>query len=74
MASATREEQRSVIRFLTIQGESAANIHSKLVNVYGSHALSDSAVRKWKREFVEGEEERARPGTCRQAKNNGHSH
>ena len=56
MALASREEQRSVIRFLAIQGEPAAKIHAKLVNVYGSHAISDSAVRKWKREFAQGME------------------
>ena len=45
-----------MIRFLAIQGESAANIHAKHVNVYGSYALSDAAVRKWKRKFGEGRE------------------
>ena len=56
MASASREDQRSVIRFLAIQGEPAANIHAKLMNVYGSHALSDSASQKRKRKFGEGRE------------------
>ena len=45
-----------MIRFLAIQGESAAKIHAKLVNVYKSHALSDSAMQKRKMDFGEGRE------------------
>ena len=45
-----------MIRFLAIQGYPAANIHANFVNVYGSHALSDSAVRKRKKKFGEGRE------------------
>ena len=59
MTLAIREEQRSMICFLAIQDESAAEIHAKLINVYGSHAVSDPAIQKRKRDFGGGEGERA---------------
>ena len=44
MALATREEQRSVIRFLAIQGESAAKIHTKQSYLCTSQRFSNSEV------------------------------
>ena len=50
-------KQRSVIEFLAAEGCSAANIHTRMKNVYGEMCISDSAVRKWVRIF-KGEEPR----------------
>ena len=55
MASASREEQRSVIRFFAIQCESAANIHKKLVDV--TCGVTTYAVQRFeleKKKFEEG--------------------
>ena len=41
-----------MIRFLTLQGESGAEIHQKLVNVYGNNAVCNSTVRKCSRARV----------------------
>ena len=54
MASASRKEQRSVIRFFAIQCESAAKIHKKLVDVtYGSRPMRFSGSNLEKK-FEEG--------------------
>jgi histone-lysine N-methyltransferase SETMAR len=47
-------EIRAVIRFLTLQNNTASNIHQKLVEVYGSHVMSRQHVTKWVRLFKEG--------------------
>ena len=45
MASASREEQRSAIRFFAIQCESAAKIHKKLVDV--TYGVTPYAVQRF---------------------------
>ena len=74
MASASREEQRSVIRFFAIQCESAANIHKKLVDV--TCGVTTYAVQRFELEkkSLKREGERARLATCREAEDNGHGH
>jgi histone-lysine N-methyltransferase SETMAR len=47
-------EIRAVIRFLTLQNNTASSIHRKLVEVYGSHVMSRQHVTKWVRLFKEG--------------------
>ena len=46
-------EERAVIRFLYAKGYNAAQIHRRMVNVYGE-TLSDSKVRQWCRNFEAG--------------------
>ncbi len=40
-------EYRSVIRFLTLENVSPAEIHRRLTAAYGSPVMSVEAVRKW---------------------------
>lgn len=47
-------EVRSVIRFLHAKKLNAAEIHRQICEVYGPNIMSDSAVRRWCREFSEG--------------------
>ena len=58
MASASRKEQRLVIRFFAIQCESAAKIHKKLVDV--TYGVMSCPVRfsgsNLEKKFVEGRE------------------
>jgi len=54
-------KQRAVIEFLFMEGESAANIHRRLVNVYGEDSLDVSTVRRWIRR-IKGDYERK--GQC----------
>ena len=60
-------EIRSVIRFLSAEGNSAAEIHRRLCRVYGDGVMSDGSVREWCRKFKDGrtevhdEEGRGRP-------------
>ncbi|GFU51611.1 histone-lysine N-methyltransferase SETMAR [Trichonephila clavipes] len=49
-------EIRSVIRFLTANNVSAAEIHRQISEVYGPNAMSSSKVRKWVRAFKDGRE------------------
>lgn len=59
-------EQRSVIKFLTREGESANEIQNRLANVYGPTALKISAVKKWSQLFRLGREsveDDPRPGS-----------
>ena len=44
-------EVRAVIRFLHIEGQSAADIHHRLCHVYDDNAMSDCCVREWCRKF-----------------------
>jgi len=46
-------EVRSVIRFLNAKGERPAEIHKRIVAVYGD-VLNRQNVMKWCREFSEG--------------------
>jgi len=47
-------ELRSVIRFLQAEGNSAAEIHRRMCQVYGEGLMSDGVVREWCRKFKEG--------------------
>jgi hypothetical protein len=47
-------EMRSVIRFLNARNMKLADIQRQLCEVYGEHAMSDSMVRRWVRQFNEG--------------------
>ena len=47
-------EVRSVIRFLTAKGLTAAEIHRQLTEVYGESVMSEGKVRQWCRSFKEG--------------------
>ena len=49
-----RIEHRSVIKFLTKEGESAKGIHNRMVAVYGDTAPKYSTVAKWAAEFKHG--------------------
>jgi hypothetical protein len=46
-------EVRSVVRFLNEKGERPAEIHKKIVAVYGN-VMNQQNVKKWCREFSEG--------------------
>ncbi|GFV42290.1 HTH_48 domain-containing protein [Trichonephila clavipes] len=52
----TIEEQRSVIRFLTAEGEKPAAIYWRMVTVYGEKCVTDKSVRKWSVRFRAGRE------------------
>jgi hypothetical protein len=39
-------EVRAVIRFLHVEGQSAADIHRPLCRVYGDNVMSDTCVRE----------------------------
>jgi transposase-like protein len=47
---------RSVIRFLNARNMKPADIHRQLCEVYREHAMIDSTVRSWVRQFNEGRE------------------
>jgi hypothetical protein len=47
-------EQPAVVRFLILKRLSARDITAELVGVYGHAALSLSAVKKWRKRFVNG--------------------
>ncbi|GFS53442.1 hypothetical protein TNIN_377991 [Trichonephila inaurata madagascariensis] len=44
LQNSTTEEQRSVIRFLTAEGEKPAAIHRRMVTVYGEKCVSNKSV------------------------------
>ena len=44
-------EIRSVIRFLSVQGNSVTEIHRRLSRVYGNGVMSDGFVREWCRKL-----------------------
>ena len=50
-----RIRQRSVIEFLTAEGEMAIRIHERLKNVYGDATVDVSTVRRWVRRCKEAE-------------------
>src|ERR1043166_8304979 len=52
----SREENRSVIRFLWTKHVSAAEIHRQLVEVYGETVMSRQHVAEWCRKFAAGRE------------------
>ena len=47
--------QRSVIEFLTAEGEMPIRIHERLKNVYGDATVDVSTVRRWVRRCKEAE-------------------
>jgi transposase len=49
-------EMLSVICFLNARNMNLGDIHRQLCEVYGEHAMSDSMVRRWVRDFNEGRE------------------
>ena len=50
----TKEEQRSVIRFLWAEGVKGAEIHARLCTQYGDNALSRRSVYEWIEMFKNG--------------------
>ena len=50
-----RIRQRSVIEFLTAEGETPIRIHERLKNVYGDATVDVSTVRRWVRRCNEAE-------------------
>ncbi len=50
-------KHRSVIRFFTAYGETAAAMHTNLVRVYGAQCMSEGVVRQWVRDFRVGRDE-----------------
>lgn len=53
-AEFSREEQRTVIRFLFLEGLKGAEIHRRLVAVLGDNAMCLQAVYKWVEQFKSG--------------------
>ena len=47
--------QRSVIEFLTAEGEMPIRIHERLKNVYGDATVDVNTVRRWVRRCKEAE-------------------
>jgi hypothetical protein len=47
-------EQHAVIRFMTLKKLFARDISAELEGMYGHEALSLSAVKKWRKRFVDG--------------------
>ena len=50
----TREEQRSVIRFLWAEGVKGAEIHTRLCTQYGNNTLPRRSVYEWIEMFENG--------------------
>lgn len=48
-------QQRSVIRFLVLEGVKGSEICRRLKTVYGEHVLSDSTIYEWIAKFKRGE-------------------
>lgn len=49
-------EYRAVIKFLTKEGQTPSQIHSRMVNVYGEESPSLATVKNWAKEFKWGRE------------------
>ena len=54
-AQSTREEQRTVVRFLWLEGSLGAEIHKRLLAQYGDNALSRRTVHEWIEKFESGQ-------------------
>ena len=54
LATCTKEEQRSVIRFLSSEGEKPKEIHRRMKVQYGDACLSLQQVYEWTRKFMIG--------------------
>jgi len=54
LATCTKEEQRSVIRFLNSKGVKPIEIHRRMKVRYGDACLSLQQMYKWTRKFMNG--------------------
>jgi len=54
LAPCTKEEQRSVIRFLRSEGVNPIEIHRRMEVQYGNACLSLQQVYEWSRKFLNG--------------------
>ena len=69
--SVSTYELRSTIRFFTLKGKNATEIHRELVAVYGEKCMSLQMVRSWRKKFAEGRtnvhdaQRSGRPSTAR---------
>jgi len=54
LATCTKEEQRSVIRFLSSEGVKPIEIHREMKVQYGDACLSLQQVYKWPKKFMNG--------------------
>jgi len=54
LATCTKEEQRSVIRFLNSEGVKPIEIHRQMKVQYGDACLSLQQVYEWTRKFMNG--------------------
>jgi hypothetical protein len=52
LETCTKEEQRSVIRFLTSEGVKPIEIHCRMKAKYGDACLSQQQVYEWSRKFT----------------------
>ena len=59
-----RIRQRSVIEFLTTEGEMPIRKHERLKSVYGDAAVDVSTVRRWVRRSKEAEGQTRRKRPC----------
>ncbi|KAJ4430453.1 hypothetical protein ANN_22669 [Periplaneta americana] len=50
---ASKEEQRSLVRFLTAKGVGGTDIHPRMSQVYGKHCMSLARVKAWHKRFRE---------------------
>ena len=69
LETCTREEQRSVIRFLRSEGVKPIEIHRRMKVQYGDACLSQQQVYEWSRKFANGVtlvEDASRPGQAQQ--------
>ena len=65
LETCTREEQRSVVRFLRSEGVKPIEIHRRMKVQYGDECLSQQQVYEWSRKFANGVtsvEDAPRPG------------
>ncbi len=49
--SPAKSEFWSAIRFLQAEGNSASEIHRRMIRVYGDNFMSDGVVREWCRKY-----------------------
>ena len=54
LATCTKEEQRSLIRFLSSEGVKPIEIHRRMKVQYGDACLSLQQVYEWARKFMNG--------------------
>ena len=68
LATCTKEEQRSVVRFLSSEGVKPIKIHRRMKVQYGDACLSLQQVYEWTRKFMNGVSsvtDSPRPGQAR---------